>query len=326
MISLKRKALCIACGAFFVFPSLWSCAQDFPSRAISVVVPAAPGGTVDINARPLAQVLTRLLGQSVIVVNRPGAGGAVGAAFVANAKPDGYTLLMPLPTASAIPVADQLAGRKPSFSMEQFSSIALISADPNLLGTRVSAPWRGIPDLIADARLNAGKINYGTGGNYSPSHFMTEMFASAAGVKLSHVAYSGGGPALIALLGGEVALAPVTPAQAMPHVQAGKIRILGNGGAKRSALLPDVPTFRELGLDVEYYLWVGMFAPAGTPAHIMTTLRDAVRQAANSPELVQALAKLQIETAYLDGPDFEKFWREDARRVGDVVRRIGKID
>ena len=155
MISLKRKAVCVACGAFLAFFSMGPCAQDFPARPISIVVPAAPGGTVDINARPLAQVLTRLLGQSVIVVNRPGAGGAVGAAFVANAKPDGYTLLMPLPTASAIPVADQLAGRKPSFSMEQFSSIALISADPNLLGTRVSAPWRGtaVPNEVRCCRM-----------------------------------------------------------------------------------------------------------------------------------------------------------------------------
>jgi tripartite-type tricarboxylate transporter receptor subunit TctC len=210
--------------------------------------------------------------------------------------------------------------------MDQFSSIALISADPNLMGTRVGAPWKGIAELVADARQNPGRINYGTGGNYSPSHFLTEMFAHAAGIKLSHVPYSGGGPALIALLGGEVALAPVTPAQAMPHVQAGKIRILANGGAKRSALLPDVPTFRELGYDVEYYLWVGMFAPVGTPTNVLAAVRDAVRQAAQSPELVQALAKLQIDVAYLDAPEFEKFWREDARRVADVVRRIGRVD
>jgi tripartite-type tricarboxylate transporter receptor subunit TctC len=301
-------------------------AQDYPNRPISIIVPAAPGGTNDINARQVAQALTRILGQSVTVINRPGAGGAIGTAYVANSKPDGYTLIMPLATASAIPVADLLFGRKPSFSMEQLTSIALISADPNLLGTRVDAPWKGLKDLVADAQKNPGRIAYGTSGNYGPSHFMTEMFTHAAGIKLHHVAYGGGGPAVIALLGGEVSLAPVTPAQAMPHVQAGKIRVLASGGTKRIASLPDVPTFRELGYDMQYHLWVGMFAPAGTPAPVLMTLRDAVRQAAQSQEFVQSLAKVKVELAYMDAPEFEKFWRDDARRVADTVKRIGRVD
>ena len=192
--------------------------QNYPNRTITIIVPAAPGGTNDINARPLAQALGKILGQSVVVVNRPGAGGAIGTAFAASAKPDGYTLVMPLATAAAIPEADLLYGRKPSFTMDQFTSIALLSADPNLLGTRIDAPWKSISELVADARQNPGRITYGTSGNYGPSHFMTEMFAHAAGIKLNHVAYGGGGPALIAMLGGQVGLAPVTPAQAMPHV------------------------------------------------------------------------------------------------------------
>lgn len=300
--------------------------QDYPNRTITIIVPAAPGGTNDINARPLAQTLGKILGQSVVVVNRPGAGGAIGTAVAASARPDGYTLVMPLATAAAIPEADLLYGRKPSFTMDQFTSIALLSADPNLLGTRIDAPWKSISELVADARQNPGRITYGTSGNYGPSHFMTEMFAHAAEIKLNHVAYGGGGPALIAMLGGQVALAPVTPAQAMPHVQSGRLRVLANGGAKRIATLPDVPTFRELGYDFEYHLWVGMFAPAGTAAPILAVLRDAVRQAAQSRELIQALAKLQVEVSYLDAPEFERFWRADARRVTEVVRRIGRIE
>jgi tripartite-type tricarboxylate transporter receptor subunit TctC len=300
--------------------------QNYPNRTITIIVPAAPGGTNDINARPLAQALGKILGQSVVVVNRPGAGGAIGTAFAASAKPDGYTLVMPLATAAAIPEADLLYGRKPSFTMDQFTSIALLSADPNLLGTRIDAPWKSISELVADARQNPGRITYGTSGNYGPSHFMTEMFAHAAGIKLNHVAYGGGGPALIAMLGGQVGLAPVTPAQAMPHVQSGKLRVLASGGAKRIATLPDVPTFRELGYDFEYHLWVGMFAPAGTPAPVLAVLRNAVKQAAQSQELIQALAKLQVEVSYLDAPEFEQFWRADARRVTEVVRRIGRIE
>ena len=301
-------------------------AQDFPNRTITIIVPAAPGGGNDTTARPLAQVLGKILGQSVTVVNRPGAGGSIGAAFAAAAKPDGYTLVMPLATVAAIPEADLLHGRKPSFTMDQFTSIALISADPNQLAARADAPWRNIAELVADARQNPGKITYGTSGNYGPSHFMTEMFAHAAGIKLNHVAYGGGGPALIATLGGQVSLVPVVPAAALPHVQAGKLKILAGAGAKRLAALPEVPTFRELGYDFEYHLWVGMFAPAGTPAPIVGTLRDAVKRAAQSQEFIQSLAKLQVEMAYLDAPEFEQFWRADARRVIDVVRRIGRVE
>jgi tripartite-type tricarboxylate transporter receptor subunit TctC len=299
--------------------------QNYPNRTITIIVPVAPGGTYDINVRPLAQALGKILGQSVVVVNRPGAAGAIGAAFAASAKPDGYTLLIPPTTAAAILEADLLYGRKPSFTMDQFTSIALLSADPDLLGTRIDAPWKSISELVADARQNPDRITYGTSGNYGPAHLMTEMFAHAAGIKLNHVAY-GGGPALIAMLGGQVALAPVTPGQAMPHVQSGKLRVLANGGAKRIATLPDVPTFRELGYDFEYHLWVGMFARAGTPAPILAILRDAVKQAAQSQELIQALAKLQVEVSYLDAPEFERFWRADARRVTEVVRRIGRIE
>ena len=301
-------------------------AQDFPNRTITIIVPAAPGGGNDTTARPLAQVLGKILGQSVTVVNRPGAGGSIGAAFAAAAKPDGYTLVMPLATVAAIPEADLLHGRKPSFTMDQFTSIALISADPNQLAARADAPWRNIAELVADARQNPGKITYGTSGNYGPSHFMTEMFAHAAGIKLNHVAYGGGGPALIATLGGQVSLVPVVPAAALPHVQAGKLKILAGAGAKRLAALPEVPTFRELGYDFEYHLWVGMFAPAGTPAPIVALLRDAVKRAAQSQELIQGLARLQVEMAYLDAPEFEQFWRADARRVIDVVRRIGRVE
>ncbi|MDB5866675.1 MAG: hypothetical protein JWO70_4481 [Betaproteobacteria bacterium] len=323
---MKRTYARLGCGFLLALVCASLAAQDYPNRPVSIVVPAAPGGTNDINARQLAQALTRILGQSFAVINRPGAGGAIGTAYVANSKPDGYTLIMPLATASAIPVADQLFGRKPSFTMDQLTSVALISADPNLLGARIDAPWKGLKDLVADARQNPGRIAYGTSGNYGPSHFMTEMFAHAAGIKLNHVAYGGGGPALIALLGNEVALAPVTPAQAMPHVQSGKLRVLANGGTRRIASLPDVPTFRELGYDIQYHLWVGMFAPAGTPPPVLTVLRDAVRQAAQSQEFVQSLAKAQVELAYLDAPEFEKFWRDDARRVAEVVKRIGRVD
>ena len=300
--------------------------QDYPNRTITIIVPAAPGGGNDTTARPLAQVLGKILGQSVTVVNRPGAGGSIGAAFAAAAKPDGYTVVMPLATVAAIPEADLLHGRKPSFTMDQFTSIALISADPNQLATRADAPWRNIAELVADARQNPGKIAYGTSGNYGPSHFMTEMFAHAAGIKLNHVAYGGGGPALIATLGGQVSLVPVVPAAALPHVQAGKLKVLAGAGAKRLAALPDVPTFRELGYDFEYHLWVGMYAPAGTPAPVIAVLRDAVKRTAQSQEFIQSLAKLQVEMAYLDAPEFEQFWRADARRVIDVVRRIGRVE
>ena len=301
-------------------------AEQFPLRPITIIVPFAAGGAADANARPLANVLEKLLKQPVIVLNKPGAGGAIGAAQVVKAKPDGYTLLMALSTISVVPEADRLFGRPAAYELDQFVPIALLSAEPTVLIVRTDSPWKSVNDVVADARSRPGQIAYGSSGSYGPIQLSIEMFAQAAGLQLHHIPYSGAAPALTALLSNQIGLTAISPATAIPQMQAGKIKVLANWGAKRIAALPEVPTFRELGFDIEYYVWAGLFAPAGTPAEVIRIYRDSVREAANSQDFVQGMARPGIPINYLDAPEFRKFWLDDARRLIEVVKRIGRVD
>ena len=302
-------------------------AQDaFPTRAITMVVPFPPGGVADITGRPTAAALEKVLKQPIAVQNRPGAGGAVGNAAVANAKPDGYTILMALSSITVIPAADLLFDRKPAYSLDQFASIALISADPTILVVHPSLPTKNLKELVALARLRPGELAYSSSGIYGALHMPMEMFVHAAKVKMRHVPTTGGGPAITALLGGHVQLTAGGPAAISSHVTAGKLRPLASWGPKRHSSYPDVPTFKELGYDIEYLIWAGMFAPKGTPEPVMKVLREAARKAVDDPEFKQMMAKVHSPVQYLDAPDFEKFWQADAKRLAQVVKAVGKVE
>jgi tripartite-type tricarboxylate transporter receptor subunit TctC len=301
--------------------------ESYPSRPITLVVPFPPGGVADLTARPVAVALEKVLKNPVGVVNKTGAAGAVGMAAVANARPDGYTLLVALSSISIIPEADKLFGRTPAYAVEQLAPIALISADPTILVTRADRPWTTLKALVDDARRRPGEIAFSSSGIYGTLHMATEMFAHAAGIKLKHVPYSGAGPALNAILGGHVDLLASGPSVVIPQIKAGKLRPLAGWGATRVTALPDVPTFKELGYpDVEFYIWAGLFAPAGTPEPVLRTLRDATRQAVGDPDFKSAMEKLSTPVAYLDAPEFQRFWADDARRLAEAVRRVGRIE
>ena len=305
-----------------------SAAQEpYPSRPITIVVPFPPGGQADLNARPIATALEKVLGNPVGVVNRTGAAGAVGMASVANARPDGYTLLLALSSISIIPEADRLFDRKPAYTMDQLVPIALVSADPTILVVPADRPWKSVKDLVEDAKRRPGQIAFSSSGVYGTLHLAMEMFAHAAGVTFKHIPYSGAGPALTAILGGQVDMLASGPAVVVPHIKSGKLRALAGWGDKRVAALPDVPTFKELGYpDVEFYIWAGLFAPAGTPEPILTTLRRAVRQAVQDPEYKATMAKLETPISYLDAPEFKAFWDKDARMLAEAVRRVGRVE
>jgi tripartite-type tricarboxylate transporter receptor subunit TctC len=256
-----------------------------------------PGGVADLSARPTAHVLQKILKQPVIVLNKPGVGGSIGSAGVANAKPDGYTLLMALSSISTNPEADRLFNRPPAFELKQFAPIALVSADPTVLMVRSDSPYQSISDVVEDAKKNPGKISCASSGIYGTYHVATEMFAHAAGIKLQHVPYGGGGPALSGLLGGQVDLALLGPSVAIGQLKAGKLRPLANWGGKRLESLPEVPTLKELGYNVEYYIWSGLFAPARTPEDVIKTLRDAMRHVVQDPEFITSMAKLETPIA-----------------------------
>jgi tripartite-type tricarboxylate transporter receptor subunit TctC len=313
--------------ALFLGLAAESSAQEkYPNRPITVVAPFPPGGVADLMARPVAAAMEKVLKNPVVVVNKTGAAGAVGMSYVANSKPDGYTLLMALSSISIIPEADKLFDRKPAYAMDQLIPIALISADPTIFVVNASRPWKNVKEFVEDAKKRPGEISYSSSGVYGTLHMAMEMLSHAAGISLKHVPYAGAGPALTAILGGHVDTLASGPAVVIPHIKGGKLRPLAGWGDKRVAALPDVPTFKELGYDIEFYIWAGLFAPRGTPAPVMKTIRESVKQAVSTADFQSAMEKLQTPIAYLDAPEFQKFWDKDAKMLADAIKRIGKIE
>ena len=314
-------------GVLFALASTGAVAQEaYPSRAITMIVPFPPGGVADITARPTAAAMEKILKQPIAVTNRPGAGGAVGNAAVANAKPDGYTVLMALSSISVIPAADRLFDRKPAYSLDQFAPIALISADPTILVVHPSLPTKNLKELLALARSRPGELAFSSSGVYGALHMPMEMFMHATKIKMRHVPTTGGGPAITALLGGHVQLTAGGPAAISAHVKAGKMRPIASWGPKRHPAYPDVPTFKELGYNIEYLIWAGLFAPKGTPEPVTKVLRDAAAKAVQDPEFKAQMAKLNSPIQYLDAPEFEKFWMADAKRLAEAVKVVGKVE
>jgi tripartite-type tricarboxylate transporter receptor subunit TctC len=301
-------------------------AQDpYPSKPITMIVPFPPGGVADIVGRPLASQMEKALKQPVVVVNRTGAGGAVGMAAAAKAAPDGYTILMALSSISIFPVSDRISGKAPSYEMKDFAPIALITADPTVLVVSADSPWKTLKEFVASAKAYPGKINYSSSGVYGTLHVAMEIFANAAGIQLFHVPYGGGGPALTALLGGQVHALASGPAPAVGQIKAGKMRALASWSSERLPLMPEVPTFKELGYDAEFYIWSGVFAPAAIPTPVLDRLRAAVREAATSPEFKGAMEKVQTPVNYLDAPAFRTYWERDAARLKIALEKIGKV-
>jgi tripartite-type tricarboxylate transporter receptor subunit TctC len=322
MLRLLASVLTLA----LALPLTAKAQEPFPTRPITLVAPFPPGGVADLTARPVAAAMEKVLKSPVIVVNKTGAAGAVGMSFVANSRPDGYTLLLSLSSISIIPEADKLFDRKPAYTIDQLTPIALISADPTIFVVRADRPWKSVKEFVEDAKKRPDEISYSSSGVYGTLHMAMEMLTHAAGIKLKHVPYGGAGPALTSILGGHVDTLASGPAVVIPQIKAGQLRPLAGWGAKRVTALPDVPTFKELGYDIEFYIWAGMFAPTGTPEPILRKLRDTVRQAVQDPDFKSAMGKLETPIAYLDAPEFQKFWDKDAKMLADAIKRVGRIE
>lgn len=302
-------------------------AQDaYPSRPISMIVAFPPGGVADITARPTAFAMEKALKQRVIIENKPGAAGATGNAYVANAKPDGYTLLMALSSVSVIPEAERLQGHKPPYELAQLAPIALISADPVVLVVREEAPWKSVKDFVEDAKKRPGKITYSSSGIYGALHMPFVLLEHATGTTLWHVPYNGGGPAVQALLGSQVDATVGGPAAMIGQIKGKRLRPLASFGSKRLVSLPDVPTLKEVGIDAEYFIWAGLMAPAATPPAIQQKLRDSVREAVQDADFRNAMAKVETPINYLDAPEFRKFWDTDAKKLAEAVQRIKPVE
>ncbi|MGE3991261.1 tripartite tricarboxylate transporter substrate binding protein [Pseudorhodoplanes sp.] len=300
--------------------------EKWPTRAVTLLVPFPPGGMADQSARPLASALEKQLKQSVVVLNRPGASGAVGIQAAAASKPDGYTILVTLVSFSTIPMVDAIFGRTPAYSVDQFEPIALLAADPPVLAVSASSPWKSVKELVDDAKKRPGEITYSHSGLYGPSHVPMEIFLNAAGVKMRQVPAVGGGPAMTMVLGGNAGMWASPPSMAVPHVKSDKLRVLASWGTKRHPAFPDAPTLKELGYDAEFYVWSGVFVPKGVPDDTRKQISSAIRAAVASDDFQNALKNLQVPVDFREGEDFRKFIAADSKMLENAIRQIGKVD
>lgn len=298
-------------------------AQDaYPSRAVTIIVPNPPGGMNQLTAQPLSAVIEKLSGQPAPVINKPGATATVGTAYVANQKPDGYHILVTTPNLYLALEKNKALNIESPFKLEQIQPIALTSADPVIMVVQVESPYKTIKDFVADAKAKEGQLAYSTSGPYGITHVPFAMLTHAAGIRMRHVPTTGGGPALTQLLGGHVQATGGGVATTLAHVKGGKMRALASWGAKRHVNMPDVPTLKEQGFDVEAYLWVGLFTTAGVPEPTFKAMRDLLRRTLNDPLYKQAMQKASVEIDYRDTPEFTAFFREDHKRLGAAVHRI----
>jgi tripartite-type tricarboxylate transporter receptor subunit TctC len=296
----------------------------FPSRTITVVAPFPPGGVADYGARPLAAFLAEKLGKSVVVENKAGAGGGVGHAYVARAEPDGYTIMTTLSSLAVIPEANRLQNRPVNYEMTDFAPIARMFADPVFLAVRKDSKWRNVQELIADVKQNPGKIPYGSSGVFGTVHLAMEMFLNAAGLRMLHVPYQGGGPATNALLADQVPVIPTVVSNVKGQLDAGNFRSLLVLGDKRIEPFPEVPTAQEIGYkEVLYILWTGVFAPVKTPQPVQQVLREAIKTFMNNNDVLERFKQGGTQTGYMDGPEFAKFLEADTARLVAVTRKIG---
>ena len=298
----------------------------WPTRSITMVVPFPPGGLADLVARPVAEAMSRELGQPVVIENKAGAGGGIGMSFVAKAKPDGHTVVLALSSLTIIPEADVVLGRAPMFALNDLRPIARYTADPTVLAVRADAPWKTLKDFVEDVKKRPSAINFGSSGNYGTMHVPMEILSQVAGVKMTHVPFTGAGPAVVALLGGQIDAVSSGPATVLQHIKAGKLRVLAHWGNEKLASMPEVPSIKDSGFNVEYAQWSGLFIPSATPEPIAQRLRAAAKAAALDAKVNDVIRNAGSPIVYQDSPEFEKYVQADAKRMVDVVKRIGKLD
>ena len=298
-------------------------AQSFPNKPIRLIVPFPPGGPTDIVARPLAQLLGEALKQPVVIENKGGAGGSIGADLVAKSAPDGYTLFMATVGTHAINAA--LYRKLPYDPVKDFTPIALVASAPVAVVVNPAAQIGSVQDLIAQAKANPGKVSFGSAGAGTPGHLTGEMFAAAAGVKLQHVPYKGSAPAVTDLLGNQIPMMFDPVQSVLAHVKSGKLRALAISGKTRSPILPDVPTLDEAGVkDFETTAWWAVFSPANVPADVVAILRAELDKIVRSEAFKQKLGDLGVQpsSAPLSLPEFQK---AEILKWGKAVRDSGAV-
>ena len=318
MTTRRTACLALACASVLGIAAGAARAQSFPSKPVALIVPNPPGGVVDAAARLVGDPLTKLFGQAVVADNKPGASGNVAYQLVARAPKDGYTLLA---SYSAYHVGNPSMFTKLPWSQADLAPVALVVAATNVVTAHPSVPANNLQELIAYLKANPGKVNYASQGNGSLAHVGTTLFEQQTGTQMVHVPYKGSGQAIQDVLGGQVQVFITTPPSVIGHVQQGKLKAFAVTGKTRHPMLPNVPTTAEAGLPgFELEAWVGLFAPAGTPAPVITKLTGMVKQALDLPETKQRAATLGIEPRYLDPEQLAALVRKDTDYWGGVIR------
>ncbi|MFC4522435.1 Bug family tripartite tricarboxylate transporter substrate binding protein [Cupriavidus pinatubonensis] len=296
-------------------------ADPYPQKPVTLIVPWAAGGSTDILARVLSEHLTRSLGQPVIVDNKPGASGNIGSAMVARAKPDGYTLLVGSMSTHAMNPA--LMANMPFRGVEDFTPLGLLAYVTNTMVVHPSVPAKNVKELIAYAKANPGKLAYASAGPGSTNHLSAVLFERMAGVQMLHVPYKGGAPAVVDTVAGQTQLLFSAGTQTLPHVKAGKLRLLAVTEAKRSPLLPDTPTVAETVPGYELAVWYGAFGPKGMPAELVARLNREINAVMSLPEVKSKMNAIGVETATSTPQQFGTILRKDADRYGKLIRELG---
>lgn len=323
----RRRFTCAAVsaavlGAAGLLTSVSALAQSYPSKPITIIVPFSAGGTTDILARLVGQHLATELGQPVIADNRAGAGGNIGAALAAKAKADGYTLFMGTVGTHAINAA--LYKKLPYDHVKDFAPLSRVANVPNLLVANPLQPFKTVPEMLAYAKANPGKINFGSPGNGSSPHLSGELFKSMAKVDLTHIPYKGSAPAVVDLLGNQIAIMFDNLPSVIPHVRSGKLHAIAITTATRSPELPNVPTIAEAGLPgYEAVSWFGLFAPAGTPAPVLATLSKALAKVLANPEVQKQISAQGGEVVNETPAQFAAFIKAETTKWGKVVKDSG---
>lgn len=318
-----RRTLTLLVVALTLLPALTAPAQDWPARPVRVIVPFPPGGGTDTVARPLTAKLTHLTGQQFVIDNRGGAGGTIGAAAAAKATPDGYTVLLsPVHVAVAVSAYKSL----PYDLEKDLTPVTTVAIFPDVLVAATRVPAKTLPELIAYAKANPGKINCGSAGNGTTRHLSCEMFNSAAGIKAEHVPYKGTGPATTALLGGEIDYIFEALGSAAQHIRSGKLKPIAVTSARRSPAFPEIPTAIEQGLaGFEVTSWYGLWVPTGTPPAVAQRLHALVIKAFEDAELRDLWAKLGAELGGKPPTEFSAFVRAEVQKWGQVVKAAGVV-
>jgi tripartite-type tricarboxylate transporter receptor subunit TctC len=294
-------------------------AQAWPSKQVHIVVAFPPGGSTDVAVRAVSELLTKSLGQPVVVENRAGAGGNIGAEYVAKQPADGYTILAS---------ADALTSNPHLYKMsidpqKDFTPVVQLTRQPVVLAVHPSTGVNSVADLIAAAKAKPG-MGFATSGAGSGQHIVGEWFAKLAGINLTHVPYKGGGQAIVDLLGGQVPIGSLGSTPVIPHHKAGKLKIIAQTTATRSASLPDVPTYQEAGINgLVLDQWLGLFAPAGTPPDVIARLNAEVNKALTDPSLRERFAKSALDPVGGSQEQFAKLYRDDYEKYGRLIKELG---